>query len=115
MFCCSVCQKIENFFLSGLIKHIAAHVKASYRFKHPLLCLQSNCSGRYADLESCIVHVERNHIEVRLTDNFDQANQVNSPLGHLDSYIDPDVEMEARPVELESYSKNIQSLLFTFF
>jgi hypothetical protein len=56
--------------------------------------------GRYADLESFIVHVKKNLIEVRLTGNFYQhANQVNSPLGHFDdSYIDPDVEMEAMPV-----------------
>jgi hypothetical protein len=56
-------------------------------------------------------------IEVTLTDNFDQhANQVNSLLGHFDdSYIDPSIETEARPVEFESYSQNIQSLLLKLF
>jgi hypothetical protein len=100
-------KKIEDFFVSGLRKHIVAHIKASYRFKYPLLCLQCNCTGWYADLKSFIVHVKKNQIEARLTDNFDQhANQVNSPLGHFDdSYIDPGIETEARPVEFESSVK----------
>jgi hypothetical protein len=93
--------------VSGLRKHIVAHINASYRFKYPLLCLQCNCTGWYADLKSFIVHVKKNQIEARLTDNFDQhANQVNSPLGHFDdSYIDPGIETEARPVEFESSVK----------
>jgi hypothetical protein len=45
-------------------------VKASFHFKYPLQCLQSNCLGLYADIDSFIVHIKKNHKDVRVNDDF---------------------------------------------
>ena len=126
MFCCSVCHKIEDFSIPGLRRHIQAHVKASFRFKYPLQCFQPNCPGLYADLDSFIVHIKKNHRDVRVTDNFEGENLVNNEdlpldnhLCHPNENLNNDAKFDnieaLRPLERECYKEKVVSLLLKFF
>jgi hypothetical protein len=79
--------------------------------------LQSNCPGLYADIDSFIVHIKKNHKDVRVTDDFlgenfnnnkdedplpDHLNRPNENL-NIDANVD-DIE-GLRPVERECYKK----------
>ena len=47
-------------------------------------CLQPNCPGLYAYLDSFIVHIKKNHQDVRVTDNLGGENLVNNEDPPLD-------------------------------
>ncbi len=84
--------------------------------------MQSDCPGLYADIDSVIVHVKKNHKDVRVTDDFVGINP-NNNVDPLDNHLrdrqnnEPDVNVdhvEAMPIEFQSYKEKMMSLLLIF-
>ncbi len=120
MFCCPVCKTNSMFETPSVLRtHISKHKIDGYPFKYPLKCGQADCEGKYATLDSFIVHVNSKH-----KNDFGFASNTNHSSFNEFCGTDRGINnatksqvTEARPNEtlLNSYNKAPDNLLLNLY